>query len=72
MYCLHSPLLLQRDYLGNVTVAMDCNLEDVTGSKLALPRTPLQFAVIPNVAVRASALRLSEDAASAPAPEVQL
>ena len=65
-------MLLQREYLGNVTVAMDCALEDVTGSKLALPAAPLHFAVIPNVAVRASALQLSEDGSPAPAPEMQL
>ena len=59
----------QREYLGNVTVRMDCTLEDVSGSKLVLPSAPLQFSVVPNVAVRSAA---HGDGAPAPAPDMQL
>ena len=67
-------ICLQRDYLGNVSVALDCPLQDVTGSQLALPSVPLQFSVVPNVAVRSSAFRVGseENAIPVPAPALAL
>ena len=64
---------MQLDYLGNVSVALDCHLQDAAGSRLAMPREPLQFTVVPNVAVRQSAATAGEGGASpAPGPALAL
>lgn len=59
---------VQRDYLGNVSVALDCPLQDVASNRLAMPTAPLRFTVVPNVAERLSLQHGGADGAHAPAP----
>ena len=63
----------QPAYLGEVTLLVECELTDNRGNSLAEPIRPLQFTVLPVVAVRSSAYKIGShviSVASAPAQAI--